>query len=66
MKNVGQCVSCFHVNRGDRHRTTNVLVYSCLKLFMWWHWVTWCGCPAVPGDAVGVFPSLHPPTMVAW
>ena len=26
---------------------------------MWWHWVTWCGCPAVPGDAVGVFPSLH-------
>ena len=25
---------------------------------MWWHWVTWCGCPAVPGDATGVFPSL--------
>ena len=27
---------------------------------MWWHWVTWCGCPAVPGDAVGVFPLIAP------
>ena len=27
---------------------------------MWWHWVTWCGCPAVPGDAVGVFPLVAP------
>ena len=27
---------------------------------MWWHWVTWCGCPAVPGDAVlASSPSLH-------
>lgn len=26
---------------------------------MWWHWVAWCGCPAVPGDAVGVFPTLR-------
>ena len=23
---------------------------------MWRHWVTWCGCPAVAGDATGVFP----------
>ena len=27
---------------------------------MWWHWVTWCGCPAVPGDAVGVFLLVAP------
>ena len=27
---------------------------------MWWQWVTWCGCPAVPGDAVGVFPLVAP------
>ena len=35
---------------------------------MWWHWATWCGCPAVPGDAVGVFspPRCTTPTMVAW
>ena len=29
--------------------------------------VTWCGCPAVPGDAVGVFPPRSTTlTMVAW
>ena len=27
---------------------------------MWWYWVTWCGCPAVPGDAAGVFPIVAP------
>ena len=27
---------------------------------MWWHWVTWCGCPAVPADVVGVFPLVAP------
>ena len=26
----------------------------------WWFWVTWCGCPGVPGDAVGVFPLVAP------
>ena len=42
MKNLGQCVSCFHVNRGGETTTaahagiarTNVLVYSCFKLFL--------------------------------
>ena len=30
-------------------------------------WVTWCGCPAVPGNAVGVFSSrCTTPTMAAW
>ena len=34
---------------------------------MWWHWVTWCGCPAIPGDAVGVFPLVAPRLpLVAW
>ena len=22
---------------------------------MWWYLVTWCGCPAMPGDVFGVF-----------
>ena len=30
---------------------------------MWWHWVTWCGFPAVPGDAVSVFPPPPPPLL---
>ena len=42
MKNLEQCLSCFHVNRCGETTTaahtgiarTNVLVYSCLKLFL--------------------------------
>ena len=42
VKDLGQCVSCFHVNKGGETTTaafsgiarTNVLVYSCSKLLL--------------------------------